>query len=191
MARDFFINGESLVLVLGAPATGIGTLQQLGLAVGDVTITPNFKHLDINVDAWGEAPADVQWMLADVTIAMTLVHFDRTVLDTVLALSMGGGQSAVGQMARAGRRLGSNTASLVNGNSYIRLNIASPIGQKPWRFFSSYLQGPGMEMPLGTKRSLMQLNWRAVPFTTDPAQVNAGFIFGATNYPLWDHALDT
>ena len=39
-----------------------------------------------------------QWMLAEVQVTMTLIHFDAAILDFCLALSMGGGQTAVGQV---------------------------------------------------------------------------------------------
>lgn len=196
MSRDYFINGESLVLV---KATGLN-LSQLGLAAGPIRITPNYRHMDINVDAWGQAPADVQWMLADANISMTLIHFDRGVLDTCLGLSQGGTpvtSHGAPTFARAGIRLGGGVNSLAAGNSYIRLNITSPVSAgptRPWLFYSTYLTGPPMEFPLGTEKSMVQVNWRAVPYTLDPytgagPANNAGT--GAGNFILWDYTNDT
>lgn len=197
MARAFFINGESLVLVKGASDTGIASLSQLGLAADPVRITPVFRHRDINVDAWGESPADVQWMLAEVQVTMTLIHFDRSVLDVCLALSMGGGQTTVGQVARAGRLLGNNTPLLLPGNKYIVLQITSPVGGVPWQFNASYLTNPPMEFPLGVEKSMVPLNWRVIPYpgpsTSIPLGSDPGGVFsisdirGATNNQLWQN----
>ena len=197
MARDFYINGESLVLVKGRSDSAIGSLSQLGLASDPITVSPGFKHKDINVNAWGEAPADVQWMLSDVNVSMTLMHFDSTVLATCWQLSMGG-SLVEGQMGRAGQRMGNNQARFTaatgspatgnnSGNNYIGLNIASPVQGTPWRFFYAYLAQPPFRFPLGVEKSAVTLNWRVIPYTQDP--YNGGL--GAYAYPLWDHTLDT
>ena len=190
MARDFFISGECLVTVKGRSDSAIAALSQLGLPLADIRVTPNFRHRDINVDAWGEAPADVQWLLADLNVRMALLHIDRAVLDVCLSLSMGGGQALVGQFARAGTRLGNNLPRFAPGNNYIGLNLSSPIAGKPWRFGFAYLTGPPMEFPLGVEKSVVTLNWRVVPYTQDPAGIIAGLIFGANGYALWDHIND-
>lgn len=190
MARDFFVNGESLIYVKGRSDSAIGSLQELGLASDPVKITPTFNHMDVNVDAWGKAPAEVQWMLATVDITFTMVHFDRSILDTCIGLSMGG-RATAGQMGRAGQRMGGNFARFAAGNNFISLNIASPVGSKPWRFFFTYLTNQAFEFPLGTERSLVPMRWRCVPYTTDPAGIAGGVILGAQGYQLYDHTLDT
>lgn len=158
----------------------------MGLAVDRITIQPNFRHRDITLDAWGgEVPAEVQAMLFDVNISMALVYFDNTVKDVCLQLSIGGA-GAIGQTTRAGTLLGNGVGRFAVGNNYIGLNIASPIGQKPWRFYFTYLTGPPMEYPLGTEKTIMVLNWRAIPYVVDPWRGG----LGATNYPIWDHSLD-
>lgn len=193
MARDFFINGETLVSVTGPTGSTIATTQEFGLAADPVRITPVFRHRDINVDAWGEAPADIQWMLAEVQVSFTLIHMDRAVLDECLRLSMGG-PSAIGQMSRAGTRMGNNVVWPAVGNKFIQLFLSSPIGAKSWRFFFSYLTNPPMEFPLGTEKSMVPVNWRVIPYplaststASDPANVQGTSILGATNYQLWSH----
>src|SRR5581483_5195340 len=142
MGRDFQINGETMVYVKGSNASAIASITELGLSEGPITLTLDFRHRDINVDAWGgEIPPEVQVMLAAVNISMPLIHLDRDILDTCIRESMGGAP-AIGQLARAGARMGNNTVRFSAANHYIGLNLASPVGNKPWRFFTSYLTGP-------------------------------------------------
>ncbi len=178
-----------MVAVKGRSDSAIPNLTNLGLTnpQGKVRVSLNLRHMDLLVDSWGnEIPVDVQWMLADATITMTLVHFDRTVFDTCQLLSMGN-PSALGQVARAGNRLGGNSARFSVGNNFISLNISSPVGNKPWRFYTAYLTGNAYEFPLGTERSELSLTWRAIPFSTDPY----GGGTGAANTYLWDHVADS
>lgn len=191
MARDYFISGESLVLVKGRADSAIGSLAQLGLTDGPIRLTFESRYLEIQVDAWGgEIPAEIQYKLSAVQISMNLVHFDRDVLDVCLLESMGGAPT-LGTTGRAGARMGNGlprfAAGGVLGNHFIGLNITSPVAAKPWRFFYTYLVGPPMEFPLGTERSIVTLNWRAIPYAVDP--YNGGL--GAFGSPLFDYTLDT
>ena len=188
MPRDFQINGETMVAVKGAVGTGISSLTNLGLTdrEGIVRISPRFIHEDIPVDAWGDAPPEIQFFLTDVQINMTLVHYDEVVLEEVIRLSMGGGSSE-GVLPRAGTRMGGGVARFAAGNNFIGLNLSSPVGSKPWRFYFTYLSSPPFVLPLGTRRSHIQLTWRAVPYTVDPW--NAGS--GAQGTVIWDHVSDT
>ena len=186
MARDFQIPGECLVQVKGMAGTGIGSLAELGLSADPITVTPRFRHKDMNVDAWGEAPADVQFMLAEAFISMNLVHYDESVLDVCLRESMGGG-AGPGTFPRAGTRLGGGVGRFVTGNHYIGLNITSPVQGKPWRFYFTYLADTPIRKTLGVEKSIVQVNFRAVPYTTDPY----GGGTGAAGTVLWDHTLDT
>lgn len=196
MARSIHVPGEAMVFVKGAQGTAIASLSQLGLAASEVRITPVFKKMDVNVNAWGDAPVDVQHMLAEVLISMDLVHFDRTVLDECIRLSMGGGGASLGEVNRAGALLGNNLARFASGNRYIGLNIASPVSAKPWRFYYAYLADNPAEFPVGVQRSIVSCNWRAIPYTNDPwgggtAQPNTVAGTGALNAVIWDHTLDT
>lgn len=181
MGRDFQINGESMVYVRSRSDSAIGSLQQLGLAADPIRWTPTFLHHDLNVDATGEAVVDVQNMTAFVTIRMTLIHFDPVILDECVRLSMAA--SAVGFAGRAGQRLGNNFPQFAAGNNLIGVGIASPIAGKPWRFHSCHLIGPGMDYPLGTKKTMADLIWRGICYTTDPW----GGGTGSLNIPIWDN----
>lgn len=175
--------------------SAIATTTALGLSDVGIRITLNTRYDDIMVDAWGqEVPVDVQTMLSDAQINMTLVHFDRGVLDVVLALSMGGGGISIGQVVSAGQRLGQGLPIFSPGNSLISLNLTSPVGNKPFLFPTTYLTGPGMEYPIGTKRSIVNLNWRALPYAF-PTQANGGIAdpynggLGSQGVPLWQYAV--
>lgn len=188
MARDFFINGETLVSVKGNTSSSISSLSELGLAEGPIRVTPDGKHMDINVNAWGngEVPPEVQYFLSEVRIQMALVHVDTTVLRECVRLSMGGA-SAEGTLPHTGARMGNNAARFAAGNNFIGLNLSSPIGGLPWRFYYAYLTGPPIDWPLGTERSVIGLNWRVIPYTQD--MYNGGN--GSLGAVLWDHTNDS
>ncbi len=187
MATDFFINGETLVSVKGPSGSLISSLTPLGLTVeeGVPNITPQIFHDECLVDAWGDAPVDVQLRLGTVNIRMTLVFFDPAILEECWRLSMGG-PTVVGEVARAGWRMGGGFIRFAPANNYIGLNLYSPIAGRPYRFFFTYLTEQPIVWPVGTKRSMVQLNWKAIPYILDPW--NAGV--GAANYPIWDRVLD-
>ncbi len=199
MARDFQINGEVLVRVRGNAIIGT-TFQDLGLCSDSVSITPNFKQMDIAVDAWGGSegpPPEIQWMLADVDISLTLVHYDDTVLNNCIRQSMGG--RAIGRVARAGTRMGGGFAVGVAGNQFMNLLLTAPIptADRVWYFPATYLTGPPEVYPIGVQRSLVQLKFRAIPFPSnalaDPAGTvtltgtGAGNTTGAGGVVLWSN----
>ena len=189
MARDFQINGPCLALVKGRSDSGIGTLSQLGLSDGPIRVSFNDKKLDIKVDAWGDVPPEIQSMGVEASIQMTLVHFDQTVLNVCIRESMAAfpGGGAFGTLPITGARMGNNSALFSTTNRFISLNLTSPVGLLPYRFFYSMLTGPLAEIPLGAERSVVSLNWRAIPFTTDPY----GGGNGMGGQALFDNTLDT
>lgn len=188
MARDYFIAGEVMAYVKGRAGTGIANLTELGLSSEQVRLTFSFKNKGIAVDAWGGElgpPAEIQVFLASVQIQLILVHFDPAVLDICMQESLGG-TSAPGRMARAGARMCNNSVRFSATNHFISLNLASPVGNKPWRFYHAYLSEPPVAWPLGTERSAVTTNWTAIPQATDPW--NGGL--GAFDAILWDNILD-
>lgn len=189
MSRDFTIAGECLVSVKGNPTTSIGSITQLGLASAPIRVRPEFRHKDLKVDAWGEAPPEIQFMLAWANISMDLIHVDMDVLDAVLRESMGGA-SAIGRLTRAGTRMGGGGPRFSSTYHFVGLNIYAPISGRPWRFLHSYLTGPPIEHPVGTEASIITCNWRAIPYTQDPANIVGGVITGATDAVLWDRNVD-
>ena len=227
MARSFQINGPTMVMVKGngalnlsgqppfyasSPFYGYGQLSQLGLAADNVTVTPRYVNRDISVTDFGpNVPAEVMWMLSDVTIRMNLVHYDKAVLDGCTAESMAGGMGLLnipfaleGYMAPAGSLMGNGLPLLSSGNHYISLNLLSPVLGAPWRFPASYLSDPPFSMPLGTKITPVPLTWRAIPYVPPStgggySQSVSGLAGGLTGVgdilssgvPLWYRTLDT
>ena len=170
MARDFHIEGETLVRVrFGAHISG-NVRKELGLAQEDVIVTPNFRHRDVIIDDFGpNIPPEILWQLADVRIRMTLIHFDEHILDICTSESMAGGVDAVfkeaGTMAPAGHLMGGGGPLLSSGNHFIQVNLAAPQLGIPWRFFASYLCEQPLRYPLGTRVMAVGCNWRAIPYT--------------------------
>ena len=198
---------------------GIASLSELGLTDRDgiVRIMPEWRHRDVRVDDFGpEVPAEIQWQLASVRVSMTLVHYDRSVLDQCMMEAMGGSASgplqafaAAGVLVPAGQTLGRYKAMFSSGNHYISLNIDSRNSFYPWRIRTCYLEAPPLKIPLGTRRSHVELSWRGIPYTV-PMLVSGGtlgssppglqigsviFTSGkeilSSGIVLWDHRLDT
>lgn len=190
MSRSYVVNGQTLVLVKGRSDSAIGTLSELGLTTDQIRITPVFRHSDITVNAWGEAPPEVQFKLAEVRISMTLVYYDNAVLQTCLQESMAGAPD-FGALPMAGALMGNNLPRFApggaNGNHYIGLNLTSPVAGLPWRFLTAYLTNPPVDIPIGTDRTAIVCNWRAIPYTIDPW--NNGL--GSYGSYIFDRTLDS
>lgn len=183
MSRDFKINGEAMIYVKGRAGSAIQNIQELGLAMNEVTCSPQFYNDPITLDAWGnQAPADIQTFLASVGISFDLIHYDSEILDVLMKESLGGA-SDIGKLVRAGTRLGKGTALYSATNNFFSIGISSPIEGKPWRFFACHLDRNPAQFPLGTKRKVVRVNAQAIPYTVDPW--NAGQ--GAQDALLWDH----
>jgi len=166
---SFTVYGESIVNVTIGKGTGDApaTSQQLGLAEGPITVTPRYYHKDIHTDDFGDSVGpEVQVMLADAVIEMTLVFYSSDILNSCLASSIG--STTDGTLAGAGTLLGAS------GN-LINLAIMTSAPQEDnWIFPSSYLMETPMVLPIGTKRSLTRLRWRAIPYWTPEAGVPGG-----------------
>lgn len=208
MSRDFVINGECLALlkfgahVLGtslATNNGNSALFELGLTSDSIKITPNYAHRDVLTDSFGpDMPAEVHWQLADVTIALRLIHYDKRVLQASLVESTGynGGIFTDGTLPPAGSPLGNYVAPLASGCFYQSLNLTSPVLGQPWRFRTCYQNGPPVMIPIGTEKTIAEVNFRAVPYR---APVLGTLRSGYSPYTelissgvvLFDHTLDT
>jgi hypothetical protein len=125
-------------------------------------------------------------MLAEVVIPMRLVHFDLTILRACMAESMAGAVTD-GTLKRAGARMGNNSLLFSATNHFISLSITSPDGAFPWRFRSAFLSTTPVTFPVGTEKTVVQMNWRVVPYQIDPY----GGGTGAEGLVLWDHTADT
>lgn len=210
MARDFYINGPSMVKVkVGAhiPLSGSfidGRFVELGLTTDSIQIAPVFRHRDVYADDFGPTtPAEVMSELAEVRIGMNLVHYDSEVLNVCVSESLGATMFSPGPVADydfgalppAGSLLGNYCQPLESGCRFVSLNIIPGDGSDAlgWRFPTSYLHEQPWVLPVGVKASYAELSWRAVPYRV-PALLN-----GSPNYSgeivssgatLWSHTLD-
>jgi hypothetical protein len=189
MTRDVIINGETMLAVKSSAFA----LTNLGLAEAPVRISFEYKHEDINLDAHGRAPLDMQFMLEAAHVTANLIHFDPTVLRACMALAaasagaiLQGGTGVEGSFPRAGTRLGGGLPQFAAGNSLISLNLSSPVLVLPWRFFYTHLV-EALEWPLGNERSVVNVHFRAIPYMVDPW--NGGL--GALSTQLYDHGTDS
>lgn len=170
MARDYYIYGPTIVRAWGGEHLLSGNLlydvTDLGLSSDPIRIVPNFRHTDVSVDDYGgEIPADVMTKMADATVSMNLVHFDRSAVDVCMKESTGGTPSSVaGTLAPAGTMLGRFLPLHASGNHLISLYVQATNPSRTWRFPSCYLTGPTAEWPLGTRASAVSLRWRAIPY---------------------------
>lgn len=182
MARQYVINGESMVVVKGPPGP-LGAAVQLGLSATPINIQGDFHHEDIKVDAYGkDNPPDLQLFGSQAYIDMDLVHFDPLVLQACVSLSIGAGLPE-GEQARAGTLMGGGVPLYATGNNYVGVNILSPVLGIPWLFYACYLARNPLTYPLGTERSVVRLRWRAIAYAVDPW--NGGT--GSRGVPLYDH----
>lgn len=203
MARDFQINGEALILVkfgehiptqtpFATGGDGTSNLSELGLASDSIRISPNLKHKGVFTDDFGpDLPVEIMALMLDVSVDMTLIHYDDDILDACLAESTGadGNIFAAGVPALAGTLLGNNRTLLASGCHFMSLNIRSPILNKPYRFRSAFLTSPPLEFPIGTTKTAVKLSWKAIPYTT-PTVSYSGEVRGASAV-IWDRTLDT
>ncbi len=209
MANAYNINGETMVMAKGgahfATVPGLGGIvmsqpTQVGLASDSIRITPTFRHTNVPSADFGPAvPPEVMFNLAHVDISMGLIFWDNQVVDLCMAEAMGGlgAGFGAGKMQPAGQMLGRGRPLLASGNSFISMVLLSPVLGIPWRFPASYLTAPPLEIPLGTKASLIQLNWRAIPYAS-PLLSGGNFTSGnprgkdvlSSGVVLWDHFTD-
>ena len=162
-------------------------MYELGLTEGPITITPNIHYQNVLVNDYGpEVPADILFNLCECNIDMTLVHYDRNVLDACVLESMAGGKIVGGvldtfgfRLKGAGTPLGGNIPLLASGCHYMGLNIqTNQMLSYPWEFPAVFLAQMPMQLPVGTKRSLPLCHWRSIPY--NPSLTTTVTISGGT-----------
>ncbi|RJQ24625.1 hypothetical protein C4577_07600 [Candidatus Parcubacteria bacterium] len=185
-----------MVRVRGMEGTALaigedGELQELGLTntQGVVKIIPNYRHKDYRYDDFGsEIPPEVMWMLTDVTITMSLVHFDPVILKACIAESAGGGVD--GLMEAAGKPLGAGKAMYANGNHFMTLFLSasdeSDTDAEPWRFNACYLAQRPIIWPISAERSIVDCIWRAIPYVP----LSTGEELKSSGVVIWDHSTE-
>lgn len=194
MPRSYNVYGETLIRVKGGPQSSLITSTDLGLTNEPIVITPRFYHKDIPVDDFGpEVPAEILRMPVDISIQMTLVHYDATVLALCTRETLGNSPDILnldGVLGSAGEPMGKALALFARGNRYISVNLISGLflaqGKRPIRFRCCYLDGKPLEIPLGTTRTLVKLNWRCIPYV----QPNSNDEILSEDAVLFDYLFD-
>lgn len=174
--------GEVLVMVKGgAHYSGqmLGNPTELGLAVEKIQIIPTFHREDVHVDSLGaRAAADVMVMAGEVQIKATLIHYNKNLLELLVSESMGGAgfiplPNSVGFAGRAGRfapagtLLGGRKVMYASGNHFFSVSLYMGDPQEsgaPYRFRQCHMTDRPMVMPLGTTTSMVEVNFRAIPY---------------------------
>ena len=187
MAASIFIPGPCIVKVkAGAHVTDPvamsgSAVSPLGVAEGEVEIIPRFNTKDINCDKLGPmVPADVIRQLYDARVRMTLVYYDRSVLDVCFEEAQAGYDFSQADNNTAGRTMGGNKALYASGNHYISLNVTGAVGGFPFRFQAAYLEGI-QTIPMSVTRSKVQLDWRAIAYMTADEDIQN---------TVWDYSQD-
>jgi hypothetical protein len=154
---------------VGLISGGISEMVDLGLCEGPITVRPRFFHKPMRVDDFGPyGSPEVMWNLAECDVEMTLIHYDREILDIVVSESMAG--SISGFLIGCGVPMGGGLPLYASGNHYVSVNLLPPPPDGinpyiPYFFPSCYLAEPPVVIPLGTTRSSVMLNWKAIPYT--------------------------
>lgn len=186
MARQYHVTGEHMVYVRnwympGARNTTDASSEEevffveLGMTSESTQITVNYGQTDVYTDDYVPgAPAEVlTGMYRDAFISMTLVHFDEDVLNMCIANAAGSSDAAL--QGSPGVPMGRWKDVTEEGCFYVELYLQPAIRfgleqglvtarqEKPWKFFHAYLQG-NWTYPIGAEKSLVKLQWRAVPY---------------------------
>ena len=189
MARDFYVANEVMVAVkLGQHWSGVSTvgatsgsyitsLTQLGLTAKPVRILPRYYHTDIHADDFGpRVPAELMYNLAEVRVQTELVHYDSLLARICWAESQAGATRPLntngvpgpvpneGFLAPAGSLQGNGLPRFASGNYYIGLNLITGPQTLDWRFYSAVLTEAPWELPIGSEKSVLVMNWRCIPY---------------------------
>jgi len=87
-----------------------------------------------------------------------------------------------GTLGAAGSLLGANYAVGDANNLFTKLIIDSALGEDTWEFPTAFLNQQPFTLPLGTERSLVDLNWRAIAYTN-----SASGELISPDVKLWNH----
>jgi len=195
MSRDFQIFGSFMVEVSGG---WIDPRTSLGLTVDPVRVVPRYNHKDIYTNDFGpDVPVETLWNMAEAYVFMNLVHYDSEVLEKCMRAAMGGGgnpdpsdgESIDGFMAQAGRPMGFGRALGSAACQYTTLYLTPYSGASilPYRFYACYLNSQPLEIPLGSERTVVRLNWRVIPYQ----QLTSAEVKSEGGVRLWDRSGET
>lgn len=204
MARDFYTHGEVMVGVKGMTGSGISDFTFLGLADKQIKMIFNFHHQQLIVNDFGtRVPAGMMTDLVDAYVEMTLVQFDRSILEICWGEAQGGWYQDTGKLQGAGVILDGGAERFADGWRYISLNLSATVqalpsggsdgfNGTPWRFYKTYICEPPVEWPIGNNYSIVKVKWHAIPYQTPTDTTYGGAIpeYIGQGTILYDHGSD-
>jgi hypothetical protein len=159
--ESFHINGPAIICVatFGVGGSGGGTeLKRLGISANGVDVSFEEIQEDVQTDAGGNVPADIQFYGTVAVLDFTLVSYNDSILRAYLAKTVGSKTYAHGTNPPAGILLGGS------GNLK-KIAIVSPTlyGEAPYTFpFSAPSSGRSNSVNLGVKRKGHRLSVRCI-----------------------------
>ena len=155
--------------------SGSARYADLGLAVDQINQEPKYKFKPVTPDDFGDTAAEVIVMAADASVRMRLIHWDSDVLDACSLCSQAGNVSYANTPV-PGILMGNNLALLASGNYFMRLSLLSRNGNayKETRYPAAYLDDEPYKWPIGTEATILDLKWKAIPYTRMNAVSGAG-----------------
>ena len=144
--------------------TGSGhQLEELGVSVDGVTLTPNLAFDDVHTDHYGpKVPYDRQYFLQSFTVSCDLVWYDLGVLQKWLAGGIPGAAIQEGTFWFAGDLVVQNelTARLVVRNTPQGIGLTDV--EPCWNFPNAILID-NAEVKAGVEKSVWKLTWQVLP----------------------------
>lgn len=200
MSRTFLINGESIVYTTfgesvesiqeATPTSPGGQTYELGLAEGPIRVIFSPQYQEVYTDNIGpKVPVDLLTQNVAVFISMVLVHYDPFVLDACIQEGLGGQAAGILTtpaglynnlltVQNAGIQIGGGFPVGTPFNHYIGLAITSNAFGKPYYFPATYLTGNPLVIPLGTEKSLADVQFRSIPYNFPAAKASPGIGLG-------------
>lgn len=166
------VNEDDIQFSSAAPILdAIPSLYELGLSSEQISINFVSYKKELYADDFGpHVPPEVANHLGEAQIQMKLIHYDQAILLACVGESMGrdGGRTnrdpPEGVLPGAGVTLGRGKPLFASGNHYVSLSLVSQDPDFPWHFPTCYLTDRPFIYPLGTEKSIVVLNWRAIPY---------------------------
>lgn len=190
--REYQVFGEFMVYVFGGGGL-YDDLTELGLTSESIVVRPRYFHQPVLASDFGrDTPADVLFMGGYVDLYMTLVHFDFEVLQECMGLALGNGGTADGTFGPMGQPLGGGGSPGSTVNNFVSVNLM-PLGgagtiAQPWRFRQCYINGDPLEIPMGTEKSMVRINWRCIPLVVPSS--SGDWDVSSDGAVIFDHELD-
>jgi hypothetical protein len=174
MAQTINVNGEAALWV--AATTASTAISALGVTVDGVEIELRDYTEPVFTDTYGpDVPFDEQQFLEDALIRAQLVFYDDAQLALIRSRPASILGTAEGTVGNAGTLWGGNATKL-----YFRLLVKSPTASLPYNFPNARLRNSASQK-VGTRRTLWNLEFLALPYTGTAGAVSGAVLYNRTN----------